>query len=405
MITPALARTGHRAFVGAPLRIALGLLAMAACCAAAPAPEPDPYAPPAAGAPEIQRLVRDARFGEPGADAALLAWLDAHPAAPAATRILGYGVLCNIYGVRSFNAQRAAVCAAEQKAGGTDLDLTMSEGVAGVPSIRAIGSARIALSRNSWGGTSVPVTANGVTVPWFVDTGAEVTVLSRGVANRLHPRPLGRTVTVGTTTADAKGELAVIDLLRIGDAAVENVPVLILPDDNLSVGSGEVIPAILGLPVLDAFGRAAWLDHGATLALGEEAPPVKDAAHRIYWHNDGVGIPLETPLGVMGAHFDSGANVTSLRPPFLALLPAKELENAQMHEVHTGGAGGMVVRHEKQLAALRLNVGGAPIELANVGIEESGADAGRAGMDLVFPAKLFVLDFAHMTMRVELDGK
>lgn len=281
----------------------------------------------------------------------------------------------------------------------------MSQAIADVPPIRASGSARLELERNRWGGTSVPVTVNGVTLPWFADTGAEVTVLSSSAANKLHPRLLGRTINVGTSTAGTQGELAVVDLLRIGGATVENVPVLILPDANLGASAGEAIPAILGLPVLVAFGRVAWLDNGTILALGGKAPPVTDASHRIYWHDDGVGIPLRTAAGVMGAHFDSGANLTSLGQSFLGLLSAEELADVEEREVHTAGAGGTIVQHEKQLASVGLDVGGASVELNHVGLDAgSRSDAGRAGMDLVFPTSLFVLDFVHMAMRAEASG-
>lgn len=389
-----------------PKTLATVLAASVVACltpsAAIAASEQDPYAPLAPNRPEIERLVRDARFGEPGADAALLAWLEEHPDAGAAERILGYGVLCDIYGARSVNTQRATVCEARHAAGAPDRGLPMHQVLAKVPPVRTIGSARLALIHNRWGGTSVPVTANGETLPWFVDTGAEVTVLSRSTADKVRPRLLGQSVTVGSSTSTVSGELAVIDHLRIGEAAVENVPVLILPDKLLGVSTGEAIPAILGLPVLNAFRRIAWLDHGSTLALGEEAPPVENANHRIYWHKDGIGIPLRTAAGVMGALFDSGANVTSLREPFLALMSPDELANAEEREFRTAGAGGVLVQRGREFASVRLVVGGVPITLTKIGIEAgSEEDAARAGMDLVYAVELFVLDFEHMTMRAE----
>jgi predicted aspartyl protease len=370
--------------------------------AALAAPDQDPYAPLAPNAPEIERLVRDARLGKPGAEATLLVWLEEHPHAAAADRILGYGVLCDIFGARGFNAQRVAVCEARVAAGATDRGLALHQAVANVPPVRAIGSARVALTRNQWGGTSVPINVNDVTVPWLVDTGAEVSVLSQSTADRLRPRLLRRSITVGSTTSPVTGELAVLDLLRIGKAAVENVPVLILPDELLGAGAGEAIPAILGLPALNAFRRVAWLDQGSMLALGEEAPQVTNTDYGIFWHENGIGIPFETAAGVMGAHFDSGANITSLREPFLALMSPDELANVKDREFRIAGAGGVVVQRGKEFASVRLEVGGATITLLEVGLESgSDADAPRAGMDVVYPTKLFVLDFEHMTMRAE----
>jgi hypothetical protein len=378
------------------------VLVALAHAAAGSAQAPDPYQPLAPNAPEIQRLVYNAKFGAAGADAALLAWLEGHPEAPAGERILGYGVLCDIYGARSFNVQRSRVCSARVDAGATDRGLTLHQALENEPPIRTIGSTRLAVTRNRWGGTSLPITVNGKVVPWFVDTGAEISVLSRSAADMLRPRSLGQSVIVGSSTSPVNGEIAVLDLLRIGDAAVENVPVLILPDELLGASTGEAIPAILGLPVLNAFRRMAWLDHGSTLALGEQAPAVAGAAHRIYWHEDGIGIALETEVGIRGAHFDSGANVTSLREPFLALMSPDDLVNSTEREFRIAGAGGVVVQRGREFPTVLVRVGGASITLTNVGLEAGvDKDAARVGMDLVYATKLFVLDFEHMTMRAE----
>jgi predicted aspartyl protease len=383
-------------------RIGIACLALLSSPAAAAAPVADPYAPLAPGSPAVAQLVRDAEFGLPGADGALGRWLDGHPEGPAADRRLGQHVLCNIYGARTLNLLRAQACAAERAAGGTDEDLAVSAALRDVPPVRAIGSTSVKLTKNFWGVTSASVTVNGIALPWFVDTGAEISVLSKSAADRVHPRYLGRSISSATSTADVKGELAVIDVLRIGDAWAENVPVLVLPDSNLSIGGGPLIQAILGLQVFNAFRRMAWLDHGTILALGETAPPVTNPKYRLYWHEDGVGLPLATAAGTMGAHFDSGANRTDLRPPFVPLLSRAEQAAAVERELRTGGAGGIVTRREKHFPSVSVTIGGTPLTLQNVAVDSrTDADAARVGMDTVFPTRLFVLDFEHMTFRVE----
>src|SRR5262249_4814864 len=149
-----------------------------------------------------------------------------------------------------------------------DDDQGMAEALADQPPIRAIGAARVPLSWNAFGSQSVDVTANGVTSSWFADTGAEITVVTASLAERMGIHPIAERIRVGTTTSDVFGKVGLIGRLKIGSALVENVPVLILPDAQLKVGNVHQIDGILGLQVFVAFGRMAWVDAGRTLALG-----------------------------------------------------------------------------------------------------------------------------------------
>src|SRR6185369_12654341 len=145
-----------------------------------------------------------------------------------------------------------------------------------------------------------------------MDTGAEISVLPRSNADRLGVHYLPGRTRVGTTTADVNARVGIIPVLRIGAAEVENVPVLVLPDARLTIGGlpggqARMIPGILGLPVFVAFRRMAWTGHGARLVLGGDGPMPGGPGAPVYWHDDGLGFPVATARGVMGAHFDSGA--------------------------------------------------------------------------------------------------
>lgn len=387
------------------LAAGLALLAGTPCGAAAP----DPYGPPPpVGTPG--RLDRDAMLGLPGAEGAILAWLSTHPNARVADRRALFHRLCELFGVRSWHAMRARACTAAQDAGTAragDDDPTMAAALADTLPIRAIGTADIALEDNFLGSRAGPVTVRGITLSWFVDTGAEISVLPQSNADRLGVRYVGGNVSVGTTTADVIGRVGVIDLLRIGDATVENVPVLVLPDNRLRIypspdakpGTGRMIEGILGLPVFAAFRRMAWSDGGSRLMLGEAAPRPGQGAAKIYWHPDGLGVPLAIGGRTFGAHFDSGASQTYLYDPAArTLVPPAVRATAIRRTVRTGGAGGTVEQRLEELPRLDARLGATLLNFRAVPIQAHEGTNARVGNDAIRQLRLLVFDFDQMTM-------
>jgi hypothetical protein len=369
----------------------------------------NPYgAPPAEGSP--QRLRHDALFGEPGSLGAIAGWLAANFDAPTEDRARLWETLCELYAVRSWNALRSEACAEadrlDPEASADTRDGGDAAGMAAVlrdsPPIRAVGSTTIPLVDSGLGVLSGEVTVNGQSALVIMDTGAEIAVLSQSLADRMGIRYLGDPVRVGTSTTPVSGRVAMIDLMRIGDAYVENVPVFVLPDAQLTIANFPTIPGILSLPVFAAFGRMAWLDGGQRLAFGDEAPLAEGRTERIYWHDSGLGIPIRTRRGVMGAHFDSGANRTSLHTNAERLLSEEELASAATGTLRVGGAGGVVEREVREFPVLTLSIAGLDARLSRVTLaEQSGYDVARIGNDLILQSRRLVLDFERMLIAAE----
>jgi len=365
-------------------------------------PQPNPYAPPpTAGTPA--RLAYDAQLGGAAEDTTIEAWLVAHPDAPAPARAMLLHRLCNDYGVTLGGEKRVAACAAANKLvpGGEDAsDEQIAEAFRAVPAIRAHGGTTVPTIANPLGSKSADVTVNGVTLPWFIDTGAEISVVTESTAAKLGVRVLPGASDVGTSTSNrVSGKLGLIDKAVIGGATVENLPVLILPDAMLKLGKDYTIPAIFGLPAFAALGRVAWLDGGTRLALGSDAPKPMGRTVRIYWHEDGLGIPIATPLGTAGAQFDSGADTTDLRTPGLALLTKDQIASTVGGNATVGGAGGFVTTKVRVLPRLDYTVDGAPLTALKPNIEDNDNGAGRVGSDAIVQLKLLTIDFASMTLQ------
>ena len=382
------------------------IIALAAAASVAAPPNPNPYAKPASA---FEQSLYAAAFGEPGGDRALENFLAANPQLSAGDRIEGFGQLCRDYGFLGWNRLRLAACAEQtrlKKARGDadsgDDDDGMAAAFADQPPARAIGSAKVPLKWNAFGTQSATVSANAVDSDWFVDTGAEISVVTESLAARMKVRPVGRSIRVGTTTSDVTGEVGIIDRLQIGSAYAENVPVLILPDAQLKLGNVHQIDGILGIQPMVAFGRIAWVDGGRSLALGEAAPAARSTAPRIYWHDEGVGIPIRTDRGLMGAFLDTGANSTYWRDAGLSLLDPQLVASAKETTAHVGGAGGVVERKQRELRSVEFRLGQIPVRLSNVAIAPPGhVGAAWVGMDAISQFGTFILDFEHM----RVDGR
>jgi hypothetical protein len=372
------------------------LLSLIIAAAAISAAGPDPFAGPVKI--EVDSLIRAAQLGEAGADAGIEKWLGAHPKATnAQTRAL-YHRLCADFSVHGDYASAAAACS-KATALGADDDQSAANNrkLRNTPSIRAIGSARIGLTPNGLGSRDAVIKVNGTSAAWLVDTGAQIAVVSHSLATEIGVRQLQGKITVGTTTAPVQGGLGIIDLLWIGGAALENVPVLVLPDAQLKIADLPQIRAIFGLPELVAFRRAEWLDKGKTLALGDEAEKVPAASPKMYWHKEGIGIPVSTELGTRGAHLDTGANNSYLRAPAHVLLGAAVEATAEEHKGRVGGAGGVIETKEMVYPTLDLTVAGVPLNFKKISISEQDPEgAARLGDDVIQQLSVMVLDFEHM---------
>lgn len=362
--------------------------------------QPDVYgSAPRAGTPE--RLAYDAELGGATQDAAIEAWLARHPDASAPQRALLWHRLCNDYGVRLGGARRVTACRNAVELTGdsedkSDLDVAMA--FRALPGTSATGRATVPLAANPLGSRSADVTVGGTTLPWIVDTGAEITTLPESTATRIGVRFVEGTADVGSSVGSVRGKLGLIETAVIGGVTIHNIQVLVLPNSMLRLAKDYVIPGILGLPAIAATGRIAWLDGGTWLALGEDAPAPKGVTDRVYWHEAGLGIPLRTAVGTAGAQFDSGADGTALRQPGLALVSKQQIASASEHDAMVGGAGGFVQVRQRILPTLDYKLAGAPLRSSKVAIEENADSAARVGSDILPQLRMLTIDFSTMTL-------
>jgi len=266
------------------------------------------------------------------------------------------------------------------------------------PPPRAHGSARVPVTP----GVRVPVKAGGYAGPAIADTGAQISVMMQSVAQSAGVKMLGESHRVDSTTASVAGQIGLIPEVKIGNAAVEDIPVLVLPDAQLTITAGKEtvsLPFILSLYALADFGRVAWLDHDKWLALGKAAPaPFPDAVPMI-WSPNGIAVPLEGPGGRRAAQFDSGADVSYLYESGTSLLSTAERATIVKAKRKIGGLGAVVEQEVRRVPQADLTLAGQSLVLKNLDIagETKTGEAARLGEDVLQAYSAVVFDFKAMT--------
>lgn len=345
-----------------------------------------------------------------GVTAPIEAWIEKHPQADASQRAEAYGALCDVY--TRVGRYREAADACLRKAelaqdGDSDSrnSIAFRRALSQTPPIRARGDVDVPLSYGWTGMAEVSARANRVTTQWGVDTGAQVSVVSETDAGRLGVRMLDGSLHLGgSTPGSASGGVGLIDHLQIAGTDIDNVPVFVLPDAALTPAPGHVVPPILGAPVLYAFGRVEFSDHGRRLRMTAGHLPLLST--HMTWNPSGVAFDIGLPLGRVHVFLDTGANSTELRSSTRALLNEDERAALTQRPGKSAGVTGVISDETWESRAIDVGLGDALCRLPRLRFGEAssaGADAhpgieGRLGIDLVKACREFTLDFTTMTL-------
>lgn len=247
------------------------------------------------------------------------------------------------------------------------------------------------------------LTVNGVTQSWILDTGANLSTVSASFAHKLGVQPSkGTAQTQGITGAENKLHVAIVPELKLGNATVRNVVLLVLPDKNLNVPTGEKthsqIDAILGYPVMQALERMTFTSDGHFLG-GPDSPSSENGA-RLYMEELTPLLECDVEGRKVLFSFDSGANGSAFSDRYYREFPA-QFNGLKKKEHKMGGAGGIMKTQAYFLPQAQLGVGATQVALHDVPVlPVLGTDQdkfyGNLGRDLVDGYRSFTIDFANM---------
>lgn len=249
--------------------------------------------------------------------------------------------------------------------------------------------------------------ANGSEVLYFMDTGANISVMSDAEA-----AALGLSVeSVSTKMGDVSGEssiaIRVTELpdLAIGKNHLKHVCFVVLPAaqppfDDLPVNQ----QAVLGIQVIRALQvvsihRNGEIEVGGKSHLGAKGSPFVFYQSQPVIQMSFQGKPLDYTM-------DTGAGHTTLNPLFATTFPqVVEVGESKSHSLT--GFGGTTIQKSVEIKELSFTLGAVKVTLSPATVILTNTTnmstwvAGNLGYDLIRQAQPFTLDFHKMMMFVE----
>jgi Aspartyl protease len=261
--------------------------------------------------------------------------------------------------------------------------------------------------RDALGLFQVSITSGNYTGSWIVDSGANISVIGRSVANKL-----GVEMSTGRGTAEGIAGLSVpiragvIPEIRLGPALLRNVAVLVVKDSDLSFPKFDYrIEGSLGLPVLAALGRVTFHHDGRiNFSPVERSPDKGTGSHNFFLEKFTPLISADFGHGTQLFTLDTGTMGTVLSAEFYeentGIANVNELDSLEL-----SGAGGTLALPAYQVPSLVAKFGGSCARVKDLAIltEATGLPNefyGTIGESALSSFSSFTLDFHAMHFSV-----
>jgi Aspartyl protease len=290
---------------------------------------------------------------------------------------------------------------------GVENDVGVMQVLRGAPAqtITWDGTVRLKTERNPLRSANVELTVNGVQGPWLLDTGANLSVVSKSFAERLGLKLLPGTAqtTAGLTGIENPLRVALLPTLQMGGATLHNVVVMVLNDANLNINLGKntyQINGIIGYPVFQALGSITFLRDGEFVA-GDKTGATGGGAP-MYMHGLMPIIECKVEGTDLPFSLDTGASDSDFLLRYYERFHS-EAKSWKKRKTKTAGAGGVVKRKVYVQPQVNLGIGDKTVSLRNVPVHTSATGSnngelyGNLGQDVVANFESFTLDFSTMT--------
>ena len=214
----------------------------------------------------------------------------------------------------------------------------------------------------------VQVNAGAYAGFWIVDSGANLSVVSKSVADKL-----GLEVSSFGSTAEGSSGLAVpvhtavIPEMQLGPAVFHNAPVLVVADSDLSFPSLDYrIEGSLGLPVLAALGKVTFYRDGRIqFDHANQDSETNRAPHNLFLERFAPLIIADFGSGNQLFTIDTGALGTMLSAQFYEQSRGA-FDSSDLVNLELVGAGGTLVAPAYQLRGMVAKLGGSCARLKTV---------------------------------------
>ena len=271
------------------------------------------------------------------------------------------------------------------------------------------GESRLPSRRNLLGTLNVDAVANGVSAAWMLDSGANYSIVSQSFAKRLQLDIAGKVPGIGSATGiSVDGEVAIVKEIRLGNAILRNVIVLVVSDEQLHIklSKGEYqIDAALGYPVFQALGRVSFIGD-KSIVIGAKSLTLTDGA-QLYMDELTPVLILDVEGTPMPFILDTGNTRTDLSYTYWMRM-GERAANWKRAQRQASGLGGAKTFDKVLQPEWKTRVGADEVVLKDVEVatqKEPDADKqpmyGRLGQDLWKDAAGFTIDFRSMRFRLD----
>jgi predicted aspartyl protease len=257
-------------------------------------------------------------------------------------------------------------------------------------------------NRTAAGFLEVLVQAPNFSDHWILDTGANLSAVTRTVADQL-----GLKLSANGSTAQGSGGIfvpvhtAVIPEIQLGGATIRNVAVLVFEDKDLAFPQlSYQIHGSIGFPVLESLGRITFRRNGK---FSVEDAPASAEVGRTNLYVERFTILIEARIADKEHLFtlDTGATGTFLSEQYYQ-QHRQDFRTSDLRELELVGAGGSTTIQTFVLHNVPLRMGGACVALSDLDVltEPTGLPdefSGNVGQSVVGLFREYTLDFHTMT--------
>ena len=255
----------------------------------------------------------------------------------------------------------------------------------------------------------VPITINGRSAQYTIDTGAAYSGMTEAEALRLGLTIID--VPGGAGIGDASGigmrftKVAVAGQLQIGGVQLTNVSFLLAERDDLRIWNRlpEEWRGAIGIQVLFAIGRVRWNSQG-TIDIAAPAQRTQAAAARMHLHGTDISVDGRFNGRKIEFYLDTGSSRSKLDTRFAQAFPDAMKAAGEQTTQHSSGDGGTVEIPIRRLPELTLSIGSFQATYRPMVYRVSDKPwkyYGTIGLDGFSKAQSVTLDFQKMKLTAE----
>jgi predicted aspartyl protease len=251
---------------------------------------------------------------------------------------------------------------------------------------------------------TVPVTVNGKTDAFLIDTGAWQSVLTDREAKKLGVSVEEQTRTLtGSSGNTAHFRTAVAKDIVVDATTFHDVSFAVL-DPTGPLGDAE--GGIVGMPILLATGTVRWSKNG-DVELGRSPKRSRAAQPNLAFDRDRLLVRSEAFGQTVLATLDTGATTTDLNENF-ALRFSGLIQRGKRTKQEITGVSGTMTFDAIELPEVAFTIGGlrsflrpAKVTLQRIALIGGDCCVGNVGLDLLRQGQELTIDLSAMTLTIK----